>query len=82
MSINSKTISISPRGQITLPKKLRDLFKTNSITLEIIDNSHAMISPIPDVGGIISGFKKKTDLSFEQVRNKSWANSINNKENL
>lgn len=80
--MNSKTISISPRGQITLPKKLRDLFKTNSIRLEIIDDSHAMISPIPDVGGAISEFKKKTDLSFEQVRNQSWANSINNKENL
>ena len=52
--MNSKTISISPRGQITLPKKLRDLFKTNSIRLEIIDDYHAMISPIPDVGGTIS----------------------------
>ena len=80
--MHGKTISISPRGQITLPKKLRDLFKTNSITLEIIDNTHAVISPTPDVGGIIAEFKKKTDLSFEQIRDRSWIDAINNKENL
>lgn len=45
----SKTLSIGPRGQITLPKKIRELFKTNAITLELIDNSHAVISPVPDV---------------------------------
>ena len=51
----TKTLSIGSRGQITLPKKLRDLFKTNTIVLELVDNQHAVISPVPDVGGVISG---------------------------
>ena len=55
----SKTLLISERGQITLPKKLRDLFKTNAIVLEVVDDTHAVISPIPNVAGKLSEFKKK-----------------------
>lgn len=75
----SKTLSIGARGQITLPKKLRDLFKTNTIVLELVDNQHAVISPVPDVGGAISEFRKETDLSFDEIRNNAWINSRNTK---
>ena len=73
----SKTLSIGARGQITLPKKLRDLFKTNAVVLELVDNQHAIISPVPDVGGAIAEFNKETDLSFDEIRNSSWINSRN-----
>lgn len=76
----SKTLLISERGQITLPKKLRDLFKTNAIVLEVVDNTHAVISPIPNVAGKLSEFKKKTDLSFEEIRNIAWTKSTIKKE--
>lgn len=76
----SKTLSIGPRGQITLPKKLRDLFKTNTIVLELVDNQHAVISPVPDVGGAISEFKKETNLSFEEIRNNAWLDSTKTRE--
>lgn len=78
----SKTLSIGHRGQITLPKKLRDLFKTNAVVLELIDDTHAVISPVPDIGGSIAKFHRSTDLSFEEVRNKAWADSRNTKENI
>jgi len=77
--MTSKTLSIGPRGQITLPKKLRDLFKSDSITIEIIDDKHAMISPVPDIGGIISEFQKITDLSFEEIREQAWIDSEENR---
>ena len=78
----TKTILIGPRGQITLPKKLRDLFKTNTIVLELVDDKHAMISPVPDVGGAISAFKKKTDLSFDEIRNNAWIESTKEREDI
>jgi len=77
--MTSKTLSIGPRGQITLPKKLRDLFKSDSITIEIIDDKHAIISPVPDIGGIISEFQKITDLSFEEIREQAWIDSEENR---
>ena len=75
----SKTLSISPRGQITLPKKLRDLFKTNTIVIEIADDKHAVISPITDVAGSISNYNKETNLPFDKIRNDAWNNSSNKK---
>ena len=73
----TQTLSIGPRGQITLPKKIRNLFKSNAVVLELVDNQHGMISPVPDVGGAVSNYTKKTDLTFEEVRNSAWSNSRN-----
>lgn len=73
--MTTQTLSIGPRGQITLPKKVRDLFKSNTIVLELLDNEHAMISPVPDVGGSIADYAKKTDLNFEDIRNTAWLNA-------
>ena len=56
--MTSQTLSIGPRGQITLPKKIRDLFKSNAVVLELVDNEHVMISPVLDVGGAISNYTK------------------------
>lgn len=78
----SKTLAIGPRGQITLPKQLRDLFKTNAVVLEVVDNTHAVISPVPDVGGAMADFKIDTDLSFEEIRNNAWIDSRSTKEDL
>lgn len=78
----SKTLSIGSRGQITLPKKLRDLFKTNSVVIELIDDNHAVLSPVTDVGGSLSKFSKKTDLSFEEIRKQAWIDSRRNMENM
>ena len=76
----SQTLSIGPRGQITLPKKIRTLFKSNAVVLELVDDYHVMISPVPDVGGAISNYAKKTDLTFEEVRNAAWLHSRDNKD--
>lgn len=77
--MTSQTLSIGPRGQITLPKRIRDIFKNKAIILELVDNSYVIISPVPDVGGSISDYAKKTDLRFEEVRNAAWLNSRNGK---
>ena len=74
----SQTLSIGPRGQITLPKKIRDLFKSNAVVLHLVDKDHVVISPVPEVGGSISNYAKKTNLSFEEIRNTSWFKSRDN----
>lgn len=48
--------------------------------LEVVDDTHAVISPIPNVAGKLSEFKKKTDLSFEEIRNIAWTKSTIKKE--
>ncbi|PCJ29796.1 MAG: hypothetical protein COA94_00105 [Rickettsiales bacterium] len=62
----SQTLFIGPRGQITLPKKIRNLFKSDAVVLELVDNEHVMISPVPDVGGAIFNYAKKNRFNFRR----------------
>lgn len=73
----SKTLSIGPRGQITLPKKIRDLFGGDNVVIQLVDEKHAIISPIEDVGGSLSKYARKSDMSFDEVRKVAWEKSRN-----
>lgn len=73
----SKTLSIGPRGQITLPKKIRDVFGGDNIIIELVDEKHAIISPVEDVGGALSKYAKRTEMSFDEIREYAWKKSRN-----
>jgi len=70
------TLSISRRGQIVLPKKIRDMFKADLISLEINEHDQLLISPIHDLGGALSAYQKETPLTFEAIRTQAWEDSI------
>lgn len=73
----SKTLTIGTRGQITLPKKIRDIFGGDNITIELIDEKHAIISPVEDVGGALSKYAKNCALPFDEIREIAWKKSRN-----
>ncbi|WP_341787495.1 AbrB/MazE/SpoVT family DNA-binding domain-containing protein [Rickettsia endosymbiont of Cantharis rufa] len=66
------TLNISPKGQIILPKKIRNILKTNVISLEINDNNQILLSPLRDLSGSLSDYKKNTTLSFQEIREQVW----------
>ena len=70
------TITISSKGQIVLPKKIRKTLNTNVISLIINDQNQVLITPIHELGGSLSSYSKDTDLSLEEVRELSWKNTI------
>jgi bifunctional DNA-binding transcriptional regulator/antitoxin component of YhaV-PrlF toxin-antitoxin module len=69
------TISISSRGQIVLPKKVRDILKSDVISLEINEHNQVLISPIHNLGGSLSAYQKETLLPFETIRKQAWEDS-------
>jgi len=70
------TLTISPKGQIVLPKKVRKLLNTNVVTLEVNNNKQVVISPINDVAGSLASYQKDTTLPFAQIREQAWNNSV------
>ncbi|WP_341756178.1 MULTISPECIES: AbrB/MazE/SpoVT family DNA-binding domain-containing protein [unclassified Candidatus Tisiphia] len=74
------TLTISSRGQIVLPKKVRDIFKSNIVTLEVNENNQLIISPVCDLGGTLSIYKKDSEISFDGIRQQSWFDSTYSKE--
>ncbi|QQV75423.1 hypothetical protein H6P87_00980 [Rickettsia tillamookensis] len=70
------TLAITSKGQIVLPKKVREILNSNIISIEIDDNNKVILSPVSDVGGRFAKYKKNTELSFEEVRDKAWKDSV------
>ncbi|MGI4753079.1 MAG: hypothetical protein ACRYE8_05085 [Janthinobacterium lividum] len=70
------TLTISPKGQIILPKKIRNILKTNVISLEVNDNNQVLLSPLRDLSGSLSDYNKNTTLSFQEVREQAWKQNI------
>lgn len=66
------TVKISSKGQIVLPKKIRELFSSNIISLLIDDQNHVLLTPIHELGGSLSSYKKDTSLTFEEIREQAW----------
>ena len=61
---------ISSKGQVTIPKKIRDLLGADIIKFKV-ENNEIKIEPIEDMGGSLSKYAKK-DTSFEQERQVAW----------
>ena len=66
------TASITSKGQISLPKKIRDILGTNSVSIKINDAQEIILSPIHDLAGSLSEYKNTADIPFEEIRQKSW----------
>ncbi|BBJ31954.1 hypothetical protein RAS_10630 [Rickettsia asiatica] len=70
------TLAITSKGQIVLPKKVREILNSNIISIEIDDNNKVILSPVSDVGGIFAKYKKNTELSFKEIRDKAWKENV------
>ncbi len=68
----TKTLQIGSKGQIVLPKKIRDMFNSNIITLKIVDEDKVLISPVRNIGGALKKYKKNSDLPFSQIREEAY----------
>lgn len=69
------TITISPKGQIVLPKRIRKILNSNTISLLVNDQNQILLTPINELGGIFSSYNKDTKLSFDEIREQSWQDS-------
>lgn len=63
-------VKISSKGQVTVPKKIRELLGTNLIKFKVIEGK-VVIEPVRDVGGILKKYVKKS-LPFEKERELAW----------
>ena len=51
------TSKITSKGQVTIPKEMRDLIKTNFVRFEFL-NDFIILKPVRDVGGALSKYAK------------------------
>ena len=64
------TAKITSKGQITIPRKIRDILKSSTVEFEVIEGG-VLIRPVPSVGGSLKSYAK-THRSLAKIRGKVW----------
>jgi len=71
-----QTIKISSKGQLVLPKKVRSILGNNIISIKVDDNNQVTLFGVTNLAGSLSSYKKETELSFNEIRDKSWKDNL------
>jgi len=73
----AKSITISSKGQISLPKEIVKHLDSRALRLEILNDNEVKIIPIRDVAGRLSQYAKNIDSNdWNAVREQAWLESI------
>jgi len=64
------TAKITSKGQVTIPRKIREVLKSNTIEFALIDGS-VIMRPVSSVGGALSSYAKGHK-AMREVRDKVW----------
>ena len=68
MSIAAK---ITQKGQVTIPRKIRDKLKSEVIEFAIVKDQ-VVIRPLLSVAGSLRAYGKKESIPFKEAREKAW----------
>jgi len=71
---------ITDKGQITIPREIRDILKTRLVSFSIVDGV-VILRPVHDVGGSLQKYARNvpSDANFSQIRQAAWEKSIHEK---
>jgi len=67
----SMTAKITQKGQITIPRKIRDKLGSEVVEFDIV-KGQVIIRPLMSVAGSLSGYAKKDSIPFQEVRERAW----------
>lgn len=73
-------VKITSKGQITIPKEIRDKLKTNTVYFEV-ENEMVILKPVRDVAGSLSEFAKnvKPGIPVRKLKEKAWEEAVREK---
>ena len=70
MSSVVKTAKVSSKGQITLPRRIREALGTDLVTI-VLERGAVRIEPVRDLAGSLSKYARKS-VSFATARERAW----------
>lgn len=77
MQALQKTLKISSKGQITLPKMVRELLGTDYVRVVVADG-HIHLQPAMDPAGSLRDFSTDT-VAIDDARDKAWEEVVREK---
>jgi AbrB family looped-hinge helix DNA binding protein len=77
MGAIEKAVKVSSKGQITLPKRVRELLQTDLVRI-VVEGGVVRIEPLRDVAGNLKPYASKY-VSLKRARDKAWTGALREK---
>jgi AbrB family looped-hinge helix DNA binding protein len=71
--MSTATVRITSKGQITIPKKIRDFLNTAVVSFSL-QEGHVIVKPVRDAAGTLHKYagNNKPGTDFKKLKEKAW----------
>ena len=78
--MTTAAVKITRKGQVTIPKEIREKLKANAVYFEVKDDI-VMVKPVRDAAGSLREFAGavKRGVSIKHMKEKAWEEAIRDK---
>ncbi len=76
----AKVVKISRKGQITLPREIRELLGTQVVRV-VAEKGGVRIEPVQELGGSLKEYASKY-IPLEKARDKAWSEVVGEKHGV
>lgn len=78
--MTTSPVKITRKGQVTIPKEIRDKLKTNTVYFEIV-NDTIVLKAVRDAAGSLKEYAKnvKPGTSMKQIKDRAWEKAVREK---
>jgi len=78
--MTTAAVKITRKGQVTIPKEIREKLKANAVYFEVQDDT-VMVKPVRDAAGSLSEYagNVKPGVSMRQMKDKAWEVAVREK---
>lgn len=78
--MTTAAVKITRKGQVTIPKEVRDKLKANAVYFEVKDDI-VMVKPVRNAAGSLREYagNVKPGVSMKQMKDKAWEAAVREK---
>jgi AbrB family looped-hinge helix DNA binding protein len=80
MIMTTEAVKITKKGQVTIPKKIRDRLQATEVYFEVV-NDEVVVRAVRDAAGSLSEYARNVDpdISVEQMKDMAWEAAVHEK---
>ncbi len=78
--MTTAAVKITRKGQVTIPKEIREKLRTNAVYFEMVDDT-IVLKAVKDAAGSLSEYAKnvKAGISMKKMKDKAWEAAVSEK---
>ena len=78
--MTTAAVKITRKGQVTIPKEIREKLNANSVYFEVEDDT-VIVKPVRDAAGSLSEYagNVKPGVTMRQMKDKAWEVAVREK---